>query len=82
MTNSEVQNNFDPAPLYAARNGSSFERNKLVLTLTFTVISLFILGIQLLPYFYGGSAGHFHSSGMCGWPNDCSKINPFSYHKE
>lgn len=77
MTNAETQNNFGHQSLNVAENGGFFERNKLVLTLMLTAISLFLLGIQLMPYIYGGSLGHFHSSGVCGWPNDCGKISSF-----
>jgi len=73
----EAQNNFGQKPLGAAESDIFSARKKLILTLIFTAISLFLLGIQLMPYIYGGSLGHFHSNGMCGWPNDCSKINSF-----
>jgi len=77
MTSVEAQNSFGQKPLNAAESNIFSARKKLILTLIFTVISLFLLGIQLMPYVYGGSLGHFHSNGMCGWPNDCSKISSF-----
>ena len=47
-------------------------KNKLVLTIILTFISLLVLGVQLLPYVYGGSTGLFHSHGKCSWPNSCN----------
>jgi len=78
MATEEAKNGFDQKPLNIFESKSFFERNKMLLTLTFTLISLLILALQLLPYVYGGSLGHFHSTGACGWPNDCSKVNSFS----
>ena len=75
MANGEVKNGFDQKPLNIFESKSFFERNKTLLTLTFTLTSLLILALQLLPYVYGGSLGHFHSTGACGWPNDCGKVN-------
>ena len=78
MATEEAKNGFDQKPLNIFESKSFFERNKMLLTLTFTLISLLILALQLLPYVYGGSLGHFHSTGACGWPNDCGKVNSFS----
>lgn len=69
-----MQNNFDQQ-LDSTKDNSFLTRNKLPLTLVLIAISLFLLGIQLMPYIYGGSLRHFHSSGMCGWPNYCDNIN-------
>lgn len=79
MTTGEVeynQNNFDRKSSEINLEGF-IERNKLACTIAFVVISIFLLGIQILPYIYGGSLGHFHSTGSCGWPNDCSNISSF-----
>lgn len=80
MTTGEAQysqNNFiQKSPEMKSYEGF-IERNKLALTITLVVISIFLLGIQILPYIYGGSLGHFHSTGACGWPNDCSNISSF-----
>jgi len=77
MTTIEAKNNLDKKALSVIENERFFEKNKYIFTLTLIVISIFLLVIQLMPYIYGGSLGHFHSNGMCGWPDDCSKISSF-----
>lgn len=77
MTDGEARNNFNRQPLNAGESGSFWTRNKMVLTLALAIVSLLVLGVQIMPYVYGGSSGHFHSSGACGWPNGCDKINSF-----
>lgn len=75
MTDRETRNNFDRQPLDSTNGGDFFARNKLVLTLTLTAVSLLLLGVQILPYFYGGSPGHYHSPlERCGWPYGHCKI--------
>lgn len=79
MTVAEVQynqNNFDKKSSKINRE-DFIERNKLACTIVLVAISVFLLGIQILPYVYGGSLGHFHSTGACGWPNNCSNISSF-----
>lgn len=71
------QNNFVQKNPEVKNHEGFIERNKLVFTITLVLISLFLLGIQIMPYIYGGSLGHFHSTGACGWPNDCSNISSF-----
>jgi len=73
-----MQNNFSQQPLNEVKDNRFMTRNKLPLTLALIAVSLFLLGIQLMPYIYGGSLSHFHSGGICEWPNDCSKVNSLS----
>lgn len=75
MSTIKIQNNLEEKIDGKIGGESFFERNKYVFTLILTLFSLFLLGIQLMPYIYGGSLGHFHSNGACGWPQDCSDVN-------
>ncbi|MEK7157678.1 MAG: hypothetical protein AAB688_01215 [Patescibacteria group bacterium] len=75
MTNCDTGNNFDRQNSYPVKDSDFVFRNKLVLTITFTLISLFVLGIQLMPYVYGGVSGHYHGSEKhCGWPYGSCKM--------
>ncbi|MBU6431500.1 MAG: hypothetical protein KGJ58_03915 [Patescibacteria group bacterium] len=50
-------------------------KNKLILSVILAVISLFVFGVQLMPYIYGGTPGHYHSPlERCGWPYGPCKI--------
>lgn len=73
----KIQNNLVKEISREIESENFFERNKNIFALILIIISLFLLGIQLMPYIYGGSLGHFHSSGACGWPQDCGKVNSY-----
>lgn len=69
MENVNIKNNF------TEESNNSNEKNIFVLTLALVFIALFVLGVQILPYFYKGVPGHYHNpQEQCGWPYGNCKI--------
>lgn len=74
MTTVEFKNDFDEEEWQPSYQQMIDEKSNLVLTVIFTIIIFLILGIQIMPYFYGGTISHTHGGG-CAWPNNCKGIH-------
>ena len=72
MTTLKIGNNLD------ADEKDFIEKRELTLTVTLIIITFLVLGIQIMPYFYGGVVGHSHAGGGgCVWPNNCEGVKNF-----
>lgn len=72
MTTLKIGNNLDVS------EKDFINKGKLTLTVIFVIITFSVLGIQIMPYFYGGVAGHSHTGGGgCVWPNNCEGVKNF-----
>lgn len=78
MAIGEIKNNFDERSRLTAEEECFVEKNKLTLTVIFVAIAFIVLGIQIMPYVYGGVEGHSHTGGGgCAWPNHCDGVQNF-----
>lgn len=72
MTTLKIENSLD------AGEKDFVEKRELTLTVVFIIIIFLVLGIQIMPYFYGGVVGHSHTGGGgCVWPNNCEGVKNF-----
>lgn len=72
MTTLKIENNSNVDKKDFVENG------RLILTAIFVIITLSVLAIQIMPYFYGGVVGHGHTGGGgCVWPNNCEGVKNF-----
>lgn len=78
MKTVEIKNNFDKKNQCCSNKQSGGNKSMLILTATLVVIVFSVLGIQIMPYFYGGVVGHSHGGGGgCAWPNNCEWVKNF-----
>lgn len=66
--------NFNKERKASSDKRTAEEKNILTLTIIFIAILFIILGIQIIPYFYGGAISHSHGGG-CAWPYNCKGIH-------